>query len=195
MTITRKAYEKHDSVRTSIDLLCAGVSWRGGKFIAHESDVQGATLPAIPEESLVQLAKSMLLEGYAFVEVTKTESEVDVAQIPTPDASKGGTITTIERVESSLSPKGEPILEHVGSEIELYEMTLEQLSTNFAAAELLGYELSAIHSALAIPSSMLDNTRLTQIPVDTLMMGAIQYQSEVKQLRFNLQSGLNEVGE
>ena len=194
MTITRNAYEKHNFIRTSIDLLCAGVSWRGGSFISEE-DGKGKNLPALDEELLVEFARSMLLDGKAYVGVTSTEGKFKIEQIPDPDASKSETIITIERVESSFSLKGEPILERIGSNIELYEKALEQYSIIPAADELLDYVLPSIHSSLAIPSSMLDQTRITQVPVEALMMGAIQYQAEVEQLRHNLRYGLNQIGD
>ncbi|RJP54141.1 MAG: hypothetical protein C4586_00365 [Anaerolineaceae bacterium] len=194
MTITRQAYAKHDFIRTSIDLLCAGVSWRGGKFIAHNSNLQAKILPTTDDAFLEQVAKSMLLDGQAFIEVSNAEGKLGITQITAPAASKVGIIITIERVESSFSPKAEPILERVGSHIELYEKAHEQLATNSVAVELLSYALPAIHTALAIPSSMLDQSRFAQMPVEALMMGAIQYQSEVRQLRHNLRFGMNQVG-
>ncbi len=193
MNTTIAAYRKHDFIRTSIDLLCAGVSWRGGTFLAHPAVPQDKILPILDEQSLTRLAKSMLLEGKALVAVTTTQGTISLAQIQSAEDAKDETIISIERVESSFSPGGEPILERVSSNIELYEKALEQSLINPAVTEILNFALPSIHSALAIPSVMLDETRFTQVPVQALMMGAIQYQAEVESLRHNLRFGLNEV--
>jgi hypothetical protein len=126
MTITRVAYERHSFVQTSIDLLCAGASWRGGAFIAREEELQSQNLPEVSEKMLTEIAKSMLLDGQAHVEVTETEGKVGVTQISSADSPKGGTIITIERVENGFSPKGVPILERIGSNIDFYEKVLGQ---------------------------------------------------------------------
>jgi hypothetical protein len=42
---------------------------------------------------------------------------------------------------------------------------------------------------------MLDAARAARVPVEALMMGAIQFQSEVEQLRHTIRFGLNNAGE
>lgn len=195
MTITRLAYEKHEFIRTSIDLLCAGVSWSGGKFIMRSGDAKGINLPLIDTEFLEELARSLLLEGKAFIEVSQVDGKIVIVQNETPNLSMGGKLVTILRTEDSFSPRPTPILEHVGSNIELYEKAIQQLPINPSSVEIVDYTRQAIHSSLAIPSVMLDQTNFLKIPVETLMTGAIQYQSEVNMLRNTLSYGLDQVGD
>ena len=194
MTITREAYEKHDFIRTSIDLLCAGASWQGGRFVVPRGDTNHTNFPTLIPEFLEQLSKSLLLDGQAFIEVSSAAGKIDIAQIETPKQSTVGTIIPIERVEDDISPEAIPILERFGDNIEICETMRKQLSVNPSAVILHEHALSAIHSALAIPSNLLDQSKYSQLPVEALMMGASQYRFEVSQLRHTLRYGLDEVG-
>lgn len=194
MTITRQAYEKHEFIRTSIDLLCAGASWHGGRFIFRE-DTHSKKIPSINIQFLEQFAKSLLLDGQAFIEIINENETVSITQIAVPESLKGGAVIDITREESSFFPGAAPILERFDSQIKLYEEILRLLENNPNLIDLLGNVLLGIQSALAIPSYMLDQTRYSKIPVEQLMIGATIYHSEVKQLRHIINYGLDQVGE
>jgi hypothetical protein len=195
MTDTVTAYNKHDFIRNSVDLLCAGAAWRGGKFVAQPNTIPENIISALDKDALALLVKSMLLKGVALVAVTTEQDHVSVSHIHSTNDAQGKTVIRIERVESSFDPTGEPILQRVITNVELYEKAMEQIPYNSDAVELLRYVLPSIHSALAIPPSMLDQTRISKTPVEELITGAIKYKSEVDSLRHNLRYGLNEVGD
>ena len=194
MSITMYAYMNFDFVSDAIDLLCAGVSWHGGKFSSARSTSKDKDFPNLSEQDLAQIAKGMLLEGRSLVKVDSINGKIIARQIGNTQEAEGNTVISIERRESDLFPGGEPILERVGSSIQLYEKALEDLPSNPTLAGPLNNALSMIHSVLGVPRAMVNQTRFSQLPVEVLMDGALHYQSEVESLRWNILAGLNEAG-
>jgi hypothetical protein len=192
---TLTAYQRHDFIRACVDLLCAGVAWRGGRFVAPANNIPGNIANALDEAILASLAKAMLLQGVASVVITGEAEHVAVSQFQSATESKGSTIIAIERVESSFAPKGEPVLGRVINYVELYEQLLAKDSLDSATIELIGDVLSPIYSALAISPLIVNQDRISQTPAQALMIGAIRFQSEVELLRHNLRYGLNQVGD
>lgn len=196
MTDSLSAYQSHEFIRISIDLLASGVAWRGGSFSSSLSSVPSSIAKSIDEGRLAEIATQMLLQGRSLIRVVKqTDNSVLLELLKEDEADSSAGFTAVERVESSFLPSGRPILEPVLPSIDLYEQALQLGQAKPSALELLKYALPSIHSALAIPPTMLDQARISKTPPEFLMLGAIQFKSEVRSLRHNIQFGLDRVGE
>lgn len=169
MTDSLSAYQAHDFIRVSIDLLAEGAAWRGGSFTSNTAPLPPQIADAIDHDHLVETARRMLLQGRAFITVISQEGSAPVLEFPPTDANPTDQTTVeIQRVESSFEPKAQPILQHVLPSIELYEKALEQSRVNPAALELVRYSLPAIHSALAISPAMIDQASIGRTPPEIL---------------------------
>jgi len=198
MSITNEAYKNLDFVRDAIDLLSAGASWRGGRFIANHSASYDLNLPVLNQQTLSHLTRAMLLEGKAFVKIESTNEGVNVKQIQSSGDPNDDYIIVIERGESNLFPKGEPILDKFESQIDLYVNFMGLSKTNYdlnnSVKSLLINARSKMLSELGVPYCLLDISNISQVPVVSLMEGANQYKFKVDSLRWNLMRGLDDVG-
>lgn len=198
MSITYEAYKNLDFVRDAIDLLSAGASWGGGRFNANHSAPYDLNLPILNQQTLNHLTRTMLLEGKAFIKIESTNEGVNVKQIQSSSDPNNDYIIVIERGESDLFPKGEPILDKYEFQINLYLKFMGLLKTNYnldnSVKSLLINARSIMLSELGVPYCLLDISNISQVPVELLMEGANQFKFKVDSLRWNLMRGLDNVG-
>lgn len=193
MTFTSDAYLKHEFIKKSVDLLCAGAAWQGGSFVVDPTNESSKITPQVDTESLFSISKSLLLTGECILAILSNDSN-EIKFINRDEIDQNPIYTIIQRSISSFMPEGDPILKGFDSQLELYEDTFDLISGNPAIIPFFKNARSSIHSALAIQPYMLDQDLVLNTPAQSLMASAIQYKSEVSNIRHNIKFGLDNLG-